>query len=156
GQGHVDDGPAGAGEVAVDVDTLAGENLRVRVRVDVVTDAQEDRALRCVHQAMDQRFRCVLEEEHRPRREQAEVLALPGAFAYREAGGAAGRVAAAGAERLDQDDLGVTGGLGQVNAPGRPRAGGPVRIGLRVDLEVVIAVRLRVRDIAAGRAADVA
>ena len=86
-----------------------------------------------------------------------QVFALHRAFAHREADVAADRIAAGDAERLQQHDLGVPGkedalggrrqGFAEVDAAGRAGADCSVRVGLRVDFEVVAAAG--VADIAA-------
>ena len=154
---------AGAAQVAVDVDVLAGQNLGVRVGVDVVAHTQQHGPIGRVDQAMRDDHGRVLEEQHRATGQQVQVLTLSGALAHREPRVCTHGVAAARAQRLDQHDLRVLAqarrgrqGFCQVDAAAGPRTDGAVAVGLRVDLQVVVAVGLRVGDVAADGAADVA
>ena len=129
--------------VAVDVDRLAGEDLAVGRRRDVVADEQhhgsgERRDPAARHGAQD-----VLGEAHRPVVEQREVLVGVGAaLAHRQADVAC--------ERLGEHERERAVGLGDEDAAVRlePDVGGRAGAARRVDVEVVRAVR--VADAAAG------
>ena len=61
-------------EVAVDVDVLGGQDLRVGVGREVVGDPQQDRALHGVDQAVRERLHHVFQEEDEARGQQVEGL----------------------------------------------------------------------------------